>query len=107
MSGKVKRRGADGRHDTTSTNGNNWEIVPTNTLVGIILGVLFIYLFFRHLLFVLMFMDLVLGWLRKFDWFPKEGKRRKTLVHWIIALVLFFGFLSVAGSAGWLEFIPQ
>jgi hypothetical protein len=52
-------------------------------------------------------MDLILGWLRGFDWFPKEGKRTKTLIHWIIALALFLGFLFVAGSAGWLEFIPQ
>lgn len=52
---------------TTSTNGNSWEIVPANTLAGIILGVLFMYLFFRHFMFVLMFMDLILGWLRKFN----------------------------------------
>ena len=58
---------------TTSTNGNSWEIVPTHTLAGIVLGVLFIYLFFRHFMFVLMFMDLILGWLRKFNWFPKEA----------------------------------
>jgi len=91
----------------TSHNGSSWEIVPTNTFAGIILGVLFIYLFFRHFMFVLMFMDLILGWLRKFNWFPKEGKRLRAFIHWIIALALFFGFLSVAGSAGWLEFIPQ
>ena len=92
---------------TTSTNGNSWEIVPTNTVAGIILAVLFIYLFFRHFMFVLMFMDLIFGWLRKFNWFPKEGKRRKTFIHWVIALALFFGFLLVAGSTGWLDFIPQ
>jgi hypothetical protein len=92
---------------TTSTNGNSWEIVPANTLVGVFLGVLFIYPSFRHFMFVLMFFDLILGWLRKFSWFPKEGKRQKTFIHWIIALALFFGFLFVAGSAGWLEFRPQ
>ncbi len=92
---------------TTSVNGNSWEIAPTNTFAGVILGVLFIYLFFRHFMFVLMLMDLILGWLRKFNWFPKEGKRRSTFIHWIIALAAFFGFLSLAGSAGWLEFIPQ
>ncbi|MEM8629740.1 MAG: hypothetical protein AAGF74_00755 [Pseudomonadota bacterium] len=92
---------------TTSTNGNSWEIVPTNTVAGIVLGVLFIYLFFRHFMFVLMFMDLILGWLRKFNWFPKEAKRRKTFIHWLIALALLFGYLFVADSAGWLEIIPQ
>ena len=92
---------------TTSTNGNSWEIVPTSTLAGVILGVLFIYLFFRQLMLLLMISDLNLGWLRKFSWFPKEGNRRKTFIHWIIALALFLGFLFVAGSAGWLEFIPQ
>ena len=54
-----------------------------------------------------MFMDVMLGWLRKFNWFPKEGKRRKTFIHWIVALGMFLGFLAVAGSTGWLEFIPQ
>lgn len=92
---------------TTSTNGNSWEIVPANTLAGIILGVLLIYLFFRHFMFVLMFMDLFLVGLRKFNWFPKEGKRWKTFIHWIIALAMFLGFLFVAGSAGWLELTPQ
>ncbi len=92
---------------TTSTNGNSWEIVPASTLAGVILGVLFIYLFFRHFMLSLMIFDLILGWLRKFSWFPKEGKRRKTFIHWIIALALFFGFLFVGGSAGWLQFIPQ
>ncbi len=92
---------------TTSTSSSSWEIVPTNAIAGIVLAVLFFYFFFRHFLFVLMFMDVILGWLRKFDWFPKEGKRRKTIVHWAIALGLFVGFLTIAGSAGWLEFIPQ
>ncbi|MDF1774605.1 MAG: hypothetical protein P1V13_01160 [Rhizobiaceae bacterium] len=92
---------------TTSTNGKSWEIVPINTLTGIVLTVLFFYLFFRHFLFTLMFMDVILGWLRKFNWFPKEGKRRKTIIHWVIAAGLFFGFLAAAGSAGWLEFIPK
>lgn len=92
---------------TITTSTNSWQIVPANTAAGIVLAILFFYLFFRHFLFVLMFMDVILGWLRKFNWFPKEGKRRKTIIHWVIALGLFFGYLAVAGSAGWLEFIPQ
>ena len=68
---------------------------------------LFFYLFFRHFMFVLMFLDLTLCWLRKFNWFPKEGKRVKTFTHWVIAVALFLGFQFIAGSAGWLEFIPQ
>ncbi|CUJ81459.1 hypothetical protein PH7735_00022 [Shimia thalassica] len=92
---------------TTSTNGNSWEIAPTNTVAGVILVVLVVYLFFRHFMFILMFMDLVLGWLRKFKWFPKEGRRWKTFIHWLIALALFIGFQYVANSAGWLEFVPQ
>ena len=92
---------------TTSPNSNSWEIVPANTVAGIILGVLFIYLFFRHFMFVLMFMDLILGWLRRFNWFPKEGKRMRTFVHWIIALTLFLGFLLIAGSADWLVSNPK
>ena len=68
---------------------------------------LFFYLFFRHFLFVLMFMDVILGWLRRFNWFPKEGKRLKTFVHWLVAVGMFSGFPIIAGSAGWLEFIPR
>lgn len=92
---------------TATGGGKSWEIIPNNAVAGIVLAVLFIYLFFRHFLFVLMVMDIVLGWLRRFAWFPKEGKRRKTLFHWIIAVVMFIGFLAVAGSAGWLQFVPQ
>ena len=75
-----------------------WAAIP--------LAVLFIYLFFRHFLFVLMVSDVVLGFLRKFRWFPGEGKRGKTIVHWVVALALFLGYLAVAGMAGWLKFVP-
>ena len=88
-------------------NGSSWEIVPTNTIAGITLAGLFFYLLFRHFMFSLMFMDVILGWLRKFDWFPKKGKRRKTIIHWFIALGLVLGFLAAAGSVGWLKFIPK
>ncbi len=92
---------------TTSTQSNSWEIIPGGTVAGIILAVLFIYLFFRHSLFVLMFMDLILGWLRQFNWFPKEGNRMKTALHWVVALVLFISYLAIAGSMGWLQFVPN
>ena len=85
----------------------SWNIVPRNDVAGYVLGILFVYLFFRHALFVLMIADIVFGWLRKFNWFPKEGKRQRTFVHWIIAVTLFGGFLLVAGLSGWLEFIPK
>lgn len=81
---------------TTSANSQSWEIAPANTLASVVLAVLFLYLFFRHAIFVLMITDIVLSWLRKYSWFPKEGKRRKALVHW-----------AIAGSAGWLVFIPR
>jgi len=35
------------------------------------------------------------------------GKRRRTLVHWLIALGLFLGFLGLAASLGLLQFIPR
>ncbi len=92
---------------SVSTSGNSWEVVPTNPLAGILLAILFIYLFFRHFMFALMFMDIILGWLKQFFWFPGKGKRKKTLVHWAIALGLFLGYLSVAGKMGYLEFVPQ
>ncbi|WP_370400967.1 hypothetical protein [Sulfitobacter sp. JB4-11] len=92
---------------TTSTHENTWEIVPSNTIVGIILSALFFYFMIRHMLLGLMVMDIFLGWLRKFRWFPKEGKRRKAVVHWIIAAGLLSAFLAVARIAGWLEFVAQ
>lgn len=88
-------------------NGSSWQIVPLNAFTGFVLFALFFYLFFRHMLFVFMFADILFGWLRKFNWFPKEGKRLKTFVHWIIAVGLFVAFLVVAGSVGWLEFVPK
>lgn len=91
----------------SSTSSRSWDISLAGNLSGIILAGLFIYLFFRHFLLFLMFMDIILGWLRKFSWFPTEGKRMKTFVHWIVALGLFVGFLVLAGSVGWLQFVPQ
>jgi hypothetical protein len=84
-----------------------YEIVPGNAFVGVLLGVLFLYLSFRYILFALMIADVMLGWLRKFAWFPKEGRRKRTVVHWIMAIALFFGFLVIAESAGWLQFVPR
>lgn len=91
----------------TATNESSWDIVPTNTVAWVIFFALFVYLFFRHFLFVMMFMDIIISWLRKFSWFPSEGKRFKAFIHWLIALGLFLGFLFVGRSIGWIEFIPQ
>lgn len=91
----------------SSSNGSDWEIIPVSALSGAILAVLFLYLFFRHMLFVLMFMDVILAFFRKFSWFPGEGNRRKTIIHWVIALGLLVGYISIAGAAGWLDFVPQ
>jgi len=77
-------------------------IIPANPLVSAVLAVLFLYLVVRHFLLVLMVMDVVLGWLRRFRWFPGEGRRGKVVLHWLIALGLFFGSLLLAGSLGWL-----
>lgn len=76
--------------------------IPANPLVSAVLAVLFLYLVFRHFLFVLMVVDVVLCWLRRFRWFPGEGRRGKAVLHWLIALGLFFGGLLLAGSLGWL-----
>jgi uncharacterized membrane protein len=92
---------------STATGESSWEIVPTNTLAWIIFFALFAYFFFRHFLFVMMGMDTVISWLRKFSWFPSEGKRLKAFIHWLIALGLFLGFLLVGRSIGWIDFVPQ
>jgi len=92
---------------STATSESGWDIVPTNTIASIIFFVLFAYLFFRHFLFIMIFMDLVISWLRKFSWFPSEGKRLKAFIHWLVALGLFLGFLFVGRSIGWIDLIPQ
>lgn len=81
-------------------------MVPQGGIFGILLAVLFLYLFFRHLMFILMIWDLIIGWLRQFRWFPKEGKRMRTFVHWLIAIGLFLGYLWLARTFGWIEFVP-
>jgi hypothetical protein len=92
---------------TATANGKVWEIVPSNALVTFVFIVLFAYLFFRHFLFVLMLSDVVLGWLRRFNWFPREGKRRKTLIHWVVAATMLGGFLLIGSLAGWVRFVPR
>ena len=92
---------------STAASESSWDIVPTNAFASTIFFILFIYLFFRHFLFVMMFMDIVISWLRKFSWFPSEGKRLKVFIHWLIALALFLGFLFVGRSVGWIDLIPQ
>jgi len=92
---------------STATSESSWDIVPTNAFALIIFFVLFAYLFFRHLLFILMLMELGISWFRKFSWFPSEGKRLKAFIHWLIALGLFLGFLFVGRSVGWINLIPQ
>lgn len=89
-----------------SVNEAAWQFVPQNSLVSIVLTVLFIYLFVRHFIFVLMIFDVVVGWLRKFRWFPSQGKRLKAFVHWLIAIIALAVFLVVSGKFGWIEFVP-
>ncbi|WP_166416023.1 hypothetical protein [Cochlodiniinecator piscidefendens] len=91
---------------TTTTTAQSWQFVPANAFVGVILTVLFIYLFFRHLMVVFVVWDLIIGWLRKFRWFPKEGQRLKALMHWVIAIVLVVGFLIISNSMGWITVVP-
>lgn len=87
-------------------NEATWQFVPQNGFVSIVLTVLFIYMFVRHFIFVLMITDIVIGWLRKFRWFPIQGKRLKAFVHWIIAIVALVAFLVASGKLGWIEFVP-
>ena len=92
---------------STATSESSWDIVPTNTAAWIIFFVLFAYFFFRHFLLVMMLMDLMTSWLRKFSWFPSEGKRLRAFINWLIAFGLFAGFLFIGRSVGWIEFIPR
>ena len=91
---------------STTGSTQTWEIAPQSTWGGVILAVLFIYLFIRHFIFVLMVSDIILGWLRQFRWFPGVGKRRKACLHWVGALVLFAGYLVLGSRFGWLNFNP-
>ena len=90
----------------TSAHEGSWEVVPANAVAGVVLFLLVLYLFFRHMLLVLMIADMLVGWLRRFAWFPKEGRRRRTVVQWLAALGLVVGYLILARFAGWLDFVP-
>jgi len=87
-------------------NNASWQLLPQNSFVAIALVVLFLYVFVRHFIFVLMIMDIVIGWLRKFRWFPVQGKRLRAFVHWLTAIAAFSAFLAASGRFGWIEFVP-
>jgi hypothetical protein len=91
----------------SSSIGGQWSISPTSSLSGFLLAALILYLSFRHMLFTLMFMDIVIGWMRRFNWFPKEGKRLRTFVHNVIAWGVLLIFLMIAEPAGWLTIVPK
>ena len=85
----------------------NLEIVPTNTAVGLMIALLVLYLIIRKILLALVVFDISISWLRRFVWFPSEGKRVITFVHWLVAVLLLLAFLLVNWALGWVEFIPQ
>ncbi|WIY26625.1 hypothetical protein [Parasedimentitalea psychrophila] len=91
---------------SASANNATWQFIPQNSFVSIALTVLFLYVFVRHFILVLMIMDIVIGWLRKFRWFPVEGKRLRAFVHWLAAIAVFSAFLAASGRFGWIEFVP-
>jgi len=86
---------------------NSYEIVPTSLLAGAVLAVLFVYFIIRHFLFVFMVFDVMVGWLRQFRWFPKEGQRIRIAVHWLIAIGLLVGYFALGAQFGWLDFIAK
>ena len=88
------------------SSAGSWEIVPTNQLAGLLLGVLFAYLFFRQAQLILMVASFRFSWLRKFSWLSSENSRLKIAIHWIAALAIFLGFLMIASTVGWLRFVP-
>jgi uncharacterized membrane protein len=90
---------------TTTTNSGTWNVVPTNPVAGFLLFIVFMYLLFRHFVFILMIMDIVNGWLKRFRWFPGPGKRLKGLIHWIVAVGLLIGYMYLARAIGWLHFV--
>lgn len=88
-------------------NGDPFEVIWHYPWIGYVIIALFFYFFFRHAMLVLMIMDFFISWLRSFRWFPKQGKRLKTCIHWLIALGLFFGFIGFAAVMDWYTLIPQ
>lgn len=92
---------------SAASTSTSWEITSGHGLAVALLVVLFVYLWVRHLFLTLMVMDVIIGWLRQFRWFPKEGKRLKTFVHWLIAMGLFIVYLIVAIASGWLDAVPS
>lgn len=83
----------------------SYELVPTSGWLQIVLIVLFFYLFFRHIMFSFVFMDIVLTFFKRFRWFPGPGKRLRAFVHWLIAVVLIVGTVIIASNLGYLEIV--
>ena len=73
-----------------------------STTIAAGFAVLLIYLFYRHVMLTLVVMDLILGFLRQFSWFPGPGKRLYALLQWVIAVFVLVAFFVIAVSAGWL-----
>lgn len=114
---KIGKTVSTGDHLVNSGNSGGWEIVATNNFAGVVFAVLCLYLGYRHFLITLAFMDLLSEWLpgskwiirtfRKYNWFPNEERRLEVFKQWVVALALFFGLGALAGSVGWLKFIPK
>lgn len=92
---------------STSLDESNWDLVPTNALVGFALVMLLFYLMFRHFILVFVLADIAVGHLRKYSWFPTEDRRMSAVLHWLLAVILLVGFILLANARGWLDFIPQ
>ncbi len=92
---------------TVTINNDTFELIWNTPWVGYIGTILLGYFIFRHMLFVIMIVDVTIAWLSQYGWFPKKGKRLKTTVHWAAALGLFVGFLWLGALMNWYRLIPQ
>lgn len=99
-----------GHHENSislTSGDSSGTIPPANSLAGWVPGLLLLYLLVWQALFVLKIMDMALGWLRCFRWFPKQGKRLRALVNWLIALGLLGAYLVLGRALGRLAFTPN
>ncbi|MFS4438573.1 hypothetical protein ACMA5I_10185 [Paracoccaceae bacterium GXU_MW_L88] len=105
--------------DTPSASTSDFVI--NSPLALPVLIILFLYFFVRYFLVLLAILDAVIfGFydlmtrhldkmqsLRAAPWWPSKGKRRKILIHWLIATGLLIAFILIAFRLRWIEQVPN
>ena len=97
-----------------STPNGSWEVVPENTFVGIVLGVVIAYFLFRIFLWVCALYDIYSGAPKRWiflpwrsNWGPDTIPLNKPAIHSIVAGLLVVACVVIGEYFGWIELVKQ